>query len=131
MDDTSILTVNSQAGATSRVLVTGNAAKQHGGGFCLLSEKFTWRSVRAAVSLNTAPYGADCYVPTTHLQVVNGTTELSVTSRLDGRVQVTVNASGAQGIPSALDVQAFLQGVPVGTEKTADITGTATCKFKI
>jgi hypothetical protein len=104
MDDTSILTVNSQAGATSRVLVTGNAAKQHGGGFCLLSEKFKWHSVRAAASLNTAPYGADCYVPTTHLQVVNGTTELSVTSRLDGRVQVTVNTSGAQGIPSAGDV---------------------------
>lgn len=42
-----------------------------------------------------------------------------------------MNSTGPRGIPSTLVVQAFLQGVPLGTLKTADLTGIAIFKVPV
>jgi predicted outer membrane repeat protein len=134
--DTSNLTFNPPT-PTSRVSIVGNKARNTGGGFCLLSEVpltlvFPWKAVKAAASLNTAPYGADVYVPTERLQLVNGSAQFDVISRLEASsVQLTVNATGYQGIPSALLVQASLQGIPLSSLKTDDTTGLATFKVPV
>jgi predicted outer membrane repeat protein len=132
IDEGSNLTITSLPRATGRVSVTDNVATNRGGGFCLYSDVFEWESVRAAASLNTALYGADYYVNTKRLQVVNGTTQMNIISRLDGSgVELAVNATGPGGVPSTLDVQAVLQGVPIGTLKTDDSTGLATFKVPV
>jgi predicted outer membrane repeat protein len=97
-DDSSKLTFI-QTGGVAKVFVTGNVADSKGGGFYLSSETLPWQDARTAASLNTAPYGAIVYVPTKRLQIVNGTTQLDLVSRLDASgVQITVNASGSSGI---------------------------------
>lgn len=121
----SILHFNGTSSANG-VLVIGNVARVSGGGFCLLSDGYPWDLVKAAASLNTALYGADTYVPTERLQVINGT-QVNVTSRVDASgVQVTINATGRRGRPSELMVQASLEGVLLDTLKTASTTGLAT-----
>jgi predicted outer membrane repeat protein len=124
--ENSSVTILSEPGPTNGLIVTGNVASSLGGGFCLLSKRFSWQAVKAAASFNTAPYGADWYVLPERLQLVNGISHLNITSRLDGSgVHFTVNATGFAGIPSPLDVQALLQGGVFASLKTDAITGLA------
>jgi predicted outer membrane repeat protein len=126
------LTISCQSDPINRVAVTGNAAGEAGGGFCLFSELFPWQAVKAAAGRNTAFYGADYWIPTERLQLLNGTAPLNVTSRLDGSgLEFTVAATGCRDIPSALNVKASLQGVPLAALKTADTSGLATFQVPV
>jgi hypothetical protein len=95
--------------------VTGNTASLGGGGVVLTTSNFAWNKLQTSVRRNTATFGSNILIWATQLAVVGNSSVENFVSRLggdDGLVNVTLNATGAQGRPAeGVLVFASLDGV--------------------
>jgi predicted outer membrane repeat protein len=134
--DHCIVAVNSAAAGSSLCLsdqatlilrstsIVDNTAQSQGGGVLLGSSRFQLAALKAAVSRNNAPRGADIYALPVALAMRNSSAVHGFVSRVksdEGLWNTTILVTGPQGLPSSgATVVARLEGAPLTQNRSGE-----------